>query len=412
MILFYIVILLISLNFLGTQWVGYLNHRSRLKPVPASLADVYSAERYQTFQQYKDVSYRFGRWMAWLSFAVTIFMLVYGFTALHFSLLFIDNELIRGLVFFAILGVAIEILSEPFDWYDTFVIEKKYGFTTTTVSTYVLDKLKSWLLAAVLFGGIYSLLYWLYSVFSTNFWWMAWLVVGVVSIFFAFFYSSLIVPIFNKQTPLEDGELRHKLEELAKESGFTINNIFVINGSKRSTRANAYFSGFGAKRRIVLYDTLLEKFDHEQIAAVLAHEIGHYRKKHVIYSMVLSLLSTGIMFWLFSQVVGRPEIYSAMGISGKPFYIGIIMFVLLYTPVSLLLSLGANWLSRRFEFQADAFAATHHYADFLIDALKKLAADNLSDLTPHKLYVFMHYSHPPLIQRIDHLKAVQLKMLT
>jgi STE24 endopeptidase len=283
------------------------------------------------------------------------------------------------------------------------VIEKKYGFTTTTTRTYVFDKLKSWILTILLFGGFYSLLYWLYSIFGSDFWWLAWLVVSCVSIFFAFFYSTLIVPLFNKQTPLGPGDLRQLLEQLAVESGFTIDNIYVIDGSKRSTRANAYFSGFGAKRRIVLYDTLIDKFDNEEIAAVLAHEIGHYRKKHIVFSMILSVLSTGIMFWLFSQVIGRPEIYAAMGIEGKPFYIGIILFGLLYTPVSLMLSLGSNYISRRFEFQADAFASSHHYANNLKEALKKLAADDLSDLTPHPAYVFVHYSHPPLAERLNRL---------
>lgn len=403
MTLFFIILILVSLNFIGERWLSYLNHRSRMNPVPQSLANVYSQERYQTYQEYKNVSHRFGRWVSGLSFAATLFMVIYGFAALHFALLTLDNELIRGLVFFAIFGLASEILSTPFSLYDTFVIEKKYGFTTTTTRTYVFDKLKSWILTILLFGGFYSLLYWLYSIFGSDFWWLAWLVVSCVSIFFAFFYSTLIVPLFNKQTPLGPGDLRQRLEQLAVESGFTIDNIYVIDGSKRSTRANAYFSGFGAKRRIVLYDTLIDKFDNEEIAAVLAHEIGHYRKKHIVFSMILSVLSTGIMYWLFSQVIGRPEIYAAMGIEGKPFYIGIILFGLLYTPVSLMLSLGSNYISRRFEFQADAFASSHHYANNLKEALKKLAADDLSDLTPHPAYVFVHYSHPPLAERLNRL---------
>ncbi len=406
MILFYIILILISLNFIGERWLSYKNHLSRMNPIPASLSDVYSQERYRTYQEYKTASHRFNRWVSVLSFTVTLIMVIYGFTALHFALLSINNELIRGLVFFAILGVGSELLFAPFSIYETFIIEKKYGFTTTSAKTYVTDKLKSWILAILLFGGFYSLIYWLYSMFGSDFWWMAWLVISCVSIFLAFFYSTLIVPLFNKQKPLGPGSLRQRLEQLAQKSGFTIDNIYVMDGSKRSTRANAYFSGFGSKRRIVLYDTLIDKFGDEEIAAVVAHEIGHYRKKHVVFSIILSVMSTGIMFWLFSQLVGRPEIYEAMGIDGKPFYLGIILFGLLYTPVSIMLSLGSNYISRRFEFQADAFASSLHYAINLQKALKKLAADDLTDLTPDPAYVFVHYSHPPLAQRLNHLEKL------
>ncbi|MDD3744054.1 MAG: M48 family metallopeptidase [Lentimicrobiaceae bacterium] len=296
MTVYYIVIALISLNFILGQWLSWINHRSRNKPIPQQLDDIYSPERYQTYQKYKKVSYRFGRWTSFFSFAVTLFMVIYGFTALHSVLVKIQPELLRGLVFFAVIGFGSEMLSLPFSLYDVFVIEKKYGFTTITPRTFVLDKLKSWLLTIVLFGGLYSLIYWLYTVFGTDFWWMAWVLAAGIALFFGFFYSTLFVPIFNKQLPLPAGELRQRLEQLSQECGFIISNIFVIDGSKRSTRANAYFSGFGSKRRIVLYDTLTSKLDNEEIAAIVAHEIGHYRKRHIIYSMILSIVNMGIMF--------------------------------------------------------------------------------------------------------------------
>jgi STE24 endopeptidase len=229
--------------------------------------------------------------------------------------------------------------------------------------------------------------------------------VGVLfSVLINLFYSELIVPLFNKQKPLVDGALREQIEAFATKTGFRLRNIYVIDGSKRSTKANAYFSGFGPKKRIVLFDTLIKEFTDEQIVAVLAHEIGHYKKKHVLQSLVASVLMTGIMLFLFSLVVNNPMLSQAMGASNSSFHIGLIVFGILYSPLSLVIGLLANYISRKNEFQADKFVRDNFKPEVLADALKKLSVKNLSNMVPHPSYVFFHYSHPPLLKRLERLE--------
>jgi STE24 endopeptidase len=218
------------------------------------------------------------------------------------------------------------------------------------------------------------------------------------------FYSELIVPLFNKQTLLQPGPLREKIEEFALKTGFKLRNIFVIDGSKRSTKSNAYFSGFGPKKRIVLYDTLMKDFSEEQIVAILAHEIGHYKKKHVLINLVSSVLITGLMLFLFSLVVNNPLLSKAMGAKVSSFHIGLIVFGILYSPLSLAIGLISNYISRKNEFQADRFVKDNYQPSFLAEALKKLSVKNLSNMMPHPAYVFFHYSHPTLLQRLEKLE--------
>jgi STE24 endopeptidase len=403
-IIFILIISLVLSGFLFGQLISWLNHRSRFSSIPSTLEGVYSPERYRHYLDYKKVSYRFGLLISWLSIAATLFMLFHGFVMVDdFVRTFSDSPVVQALLFFGIIGLAADLLSTPFDVYDTFVIEQKFGFNKTTPAVYVADKLKSWLLAVVIGGGLLSLIVWLYSQLGSSFWWVAWMAITAFSLFFSLFYSNLIVPLFNKQTPLEPGELHDKLNNLAERTGFSLTNIFVIDGSKRSTRANAYFTGFGSKRRIVLYDTLIGKQSTDQITAILAHEVGHYRKKHTIKTLVLSIIQTGIILFLFSFVVGNSIIYQAMGSTGQGFHLGLIVFFILYSPVSSITSVLMNYLSRRFEYQADSFAAQHADPEAMASALKLLTSDNLSDLTPHPWNVFLNYSHPPLKQRLENL---------
>lgn len=403
-ILFYCIIGLVVAGFIGGQIISYLNHRARFKPVPRILEGVYTQERYQQYLNYKRVSYNFGQIIIWLSFIATIIMLLGGF-------LFVDdyvrsitgNPILQALLFFGIIGLAADLLSTPFDIYNTFVIEQKFGFNKTTPAVYIADKFKSLLLVAVIGGGLLSLIVWLYSLLASDFWWLAWIAITAFSVVFSQFYSNLIVPLFNKQTPLEPGELRDKLNDLASKTGFNLKDIFVIDGSKRSTRANAYFTGFGSRRRIVLFDTLIRTQTTDQITAVLAHEVGHYRRKHTIKTLILSVLQTGLILFLFSIVVGNPIIYEALGSSGKSFHLGLIVFFILYSPVSSLLSIAMNYISRLYEFQADRFAVEHADPQAMASALRLLSSDNLSDLTPHPWYVFINYSHPPLGQRLERI---------
>jgi len=234
-------------------------------------------------------------------------------------------------------------------------------------------------------------------------------VIAAFSVFMSMFYSNLIVPLFNKQTPLEEGELRTAINNFADKVGFKLDNIFVIDGSKRSTKANAYFTGLGAKKRIVLYDTLIKDLGTEEIVAVLAHEVGHNKKKHVIQGLLISLIQTGIVLFIFSLLIDNPNLSNALGVKNPNFHIGLIAFGILYSPVSFVLGIFMNVLSRKNEYQADRFAAEHYKPEALASALKKLSVNNLSNLTPHKAYVFFHYSHPTLLQRLAHLKSFENK---
>lgn len=402
--LFIIILLLVLSGYLAEQWLGYLNHKAGQAKLPAILNDIYSPERYQTYLQYKKESFRLSTLVSFLTFLFSLFLLFDGFVFLdNFVSGITENQIVRGLLFFAMLGFVADLLSTPFDVYDTFVIEDKFGFNKATPKIYITDKLKTYLIVVIIGGGLLSLITWFYQITGPHFWWIAWAVLTGFSVFMAMFYSTLIVPLFNKQTPLEQGLLRERLNKLANDAGFMLKDIYVIDGSKRSTRANAYFAGLGRKRRIVLYDSLIAEQTVDEIAAVLAHEIGHFKLKHIQKSMVLGIVQTGIMLWLFSQIAGNSLIYKSIGAGHQNFHLGLVIFMILYSPLSMFISIGMNALSRKFEFQADQFSAGYVNHENLVSALKKLASNNLTNLTPHKLFVKVHHSHPPLLDRIQKL---------
>ncbi len=260
-------------------------------------------------------------------------------------------------------------------------------------------------MTVVLGGGILALVIWFFQWAGTNFWIYAWAVIAAFSIFMNLFYSRLIVPLFNKQTPLEAGSLKSKIEAYARKVGFELKNIFVIDGSKRSTKANAYFSGFGKEKRVTLYDTLINDLEEDEIVAVLAHEVGHYKRNHIIFNLTTSILLTGFTLFILSIFINNPEIAKAIGVSRPSFHAALIGFGILYSPISEITGLVMNYLSRKFEYQADDYAKNTFAALSLITSLKKLSKNSLSNLTPHPAYVFMNYSHPPLIDRVKNLKA-------
>jgi STE24 endopeptidase len=296
------------------------------------------------------------------------------------------------------------IISIPFDLYDTFVIEEKFGFNKTTPRTFVLDELKSFALSAILIGILLTGIVAIYEYVKEWFWLLAWIAVSAFSVILAFFYSEWIVPIFNKQTPLEEGELRSAIEAFAQKAAFPIQNIYVIDGSKRSTKANAYFTGFGKKKRIVLYDTLIDDLNNDEIVAVLAHEIGHYKKKHVMSGMAISLAVTGFTFWLFSYFINDPSLAYALGGKQPSFHLNMAGFSLLYIPLDDVTHFLMNCLSRRHEYEADNFTERHGAGDALVSALKKICSKSLTNLTPHPLVVFICDSHPTLLQRIHNIR--------
>ncbi|PTN08004.1 M48 family metallopeptidase [Mangrovibacterium marinum] len=407
--LFWLIIAILLFDFALERLLDYLNTTRWSDQLPDEVKGIYDDEKYRQQQAYSKVNHRFGMLTSSFSFLLIMAMLGGGGFALvnNWALSVSDSPIWSALLFFGILLLASDLLTSPFDIYSTFVIEAKFGFNKTTAKTYLLDKLKGWLLGAVIGGGLMALIIWIYRQTGASFWLWVWLVISAFSIFMAMFYSSLIVPLFNKQTPLEDGELKTAIEAFAQQVGFRLDNIFVIDGSRRSTKANAYFAGLGRKKRIVLYDTLIQDLEIPELVAVLAHEIGHYKKKHIILSLLLGIAQTGIMLYIFSLVIDSPELSQALGVDKAYFHIGLIAFGMLYSPLSSLIGIAMNIFSRKNEYQADAFAAEHQLTEPLANALKKLSVNNLSNLRPHPAYVFVHYSHPTLLQRLNALKKRQ-----
>ena len=405
--LFYIIVAIVIIDFVVDQLLDALNARHYKDPVPDSLKDVFNEEEYKKSQQYKKTNYRFGILSSTFSLVVLLlFLFLDGFDLVDdIARSLSDNAIVIALIFFGIIMVGSDLLSLPFSWYHTFVIEERFGFNKTTPKTFILDKLKGWGMMIVLGGGILALIVWFYQFAGEDFWWYAWILVAVFSIFLNMFYARLIVPLFNKQIPLSEGSLRERIEAYAQKEGFTLEKIFVIDGSKRSTKANAYFSGFGNEKRVTLYDTLINDLEEEEIVAVLAHEVGHYKKNHIIINLVISILTTGFTLWLLSLFIGNPLLSEALGVEQPGFHIGLVAFGILYSPISEITGIIMNYLSRKFEYQADNFAKDTYKAQPLINGLKKLSKNSLSNLTPHRAYVFVHYSHPPLYKRFLNLQG-------
>ena len=409
--LFWIIIAILVLDFALEWYLDYLNNSQVSEALPDEVKDLYDAEAYKKQQQYFLANKKFGMVSGLFSFVVMMLMFfLFGFAFVdNIARGFSENSIVIALIFFGILYFANEVLNIPFGIYHTFKIEERFGFNKMTPALFAADTVKGWLLTVLLGGGILALLMLIYNETGTYFWLIAWAVMSGISIFMLMFYSNLIVPLFNKQTPLEEGELRTAIQEFCKKVDFGLDDLYVIDGSKRTTKANAYFTGLGSKKRIVLYDTLMNTLNTEEIVAVLAHEIGHYKHKHTLLMLLISILNTGFMLFLLSLALGTPEtgnvhLAEALGSQYPSFHLGVIVFGILYTPISTLLGVGLNVISRRNEFQADSFAKENGLGDELGEALKKLSVSTLSNLNPHKAYVFFHYSHPTLIQRIRNLK--------
>ncbi len=404
--LFYIIIVIIIISFIKDKILDAINARHYNDPIPKELNDVYDTEEYKKSQAYKATNYRFGIWSSLFSLLLTLgFLFLDGFEYVdNIARSYSDNPIVIALIFFGIIMIASDIISTPFSYYKTFVIEEKFGFNKTTKKTFVLDKLKGLLMMIILGGSIIALIVWFYQITGNQFWLYAWGIVTVFTVFMNMFYAKLIVPLFNKQTPLEDGELRHKISAYAESVGFNLEKIFIIDGSKRSTKANAYFSGFGSEKRVTLFDTLVNDLNDEEIVAVLAHEVGHYKRNHIIINLITSILLTGLTLYILSVFISNPLLSNAIGVETPSFHVGLIAFGLLYSPISELTGLLMNYVSRVFEYQADDYAKNTYKAEPLITSLKKLSKNSLSNLTPHKSYVFMHYSHPTLLQRVRNLK--------
>ena len=410
-ILFWCIIAILVLNFAVDAILDYLNVKYADENLPKEVEGIYDAEKYKKQQEYFKTNNRFGAVSDIFNFIVIMLMFFFfGFAFVdNIARDCTDNWMLISLIFFGILYFANEIISIPFEWYQTFTIEERFGFNKMTPKIFCLDLVKEWLMTIILGGSIAALLMLFYQYTDKYFWIIAWVVVAIINIFMMMFYSSLILPLFNKQTPLPEGELRTEIEKFCAKVGYQIENLYVMDGSKRSTKANAFFTGLGAKKRIILYDTLVNTLSTEEIVAVLAHEIGHYKHKHTRAMLAISLANMAVMFFLLSLILGTPEegnlyVAQALGSENPSFHFGVLVFGILYTPISTILSIGLNCLSRHNEYQADSFARDNGLTEPLANALKKLSVSSLSNLTPHPAYVFVNYSHPTLLQRLENLK--------
>jgi STE24 endopeptidase len=371
--------------------------------IPKELEGIYNPEEYARQQAYQRTNSRFGLISGGFSFVVVLVVLLFGWIG------WLDDALREctvhflwlPLLFFGVLFIAGQIIDLPFDWYSVFRIEEWFGFNKLTHRLFISDFIKQVLLSVVIGTVLLSAVLSIYQYTGKWFWLLAWLAVSGFSLLVTFFYSEWIVPLFNKQTPLEEGELRTAIESFAQKAGFGLKNIYVMDGSKRSTKANAYFTGFGRKKRVVLFDTLIQELETEEIVAVLAHEIGHYKKKHIYQSMFISVLTMGITFYILSLFLNSLPLAEALGGKVPSFHLGMIGFALLVTPVSEVLGLVMNHISRKNEYEADRFAVQFGLGEALISGLKKISVKALSNLNPHPLVVFWYYSHPTLLQRIE-----------
>ena len=407
-ILYYSILIILIVNFLFGRWLDYLNTTRWSSDLPDDLKGIYDQDKYQKSIEYMKIKHRFSFVSESLGFVAILTLFAFGGFGLLDSFIrsVVNNPIHISLLYFGILGLVSEIFALPFKWYDTFIIETRFGFNKTSYPLFLIDQLKGLFITAVIGGAILYLIVWIYLIAGSLFWLYTLVVIASFSLFMLLFYSSIIVPLFNKQTPLPDGELKEAITAFSLKAGFLLDNIFIIDGSKRSTKANAYFTGLGSKKRIVLYDTLISELTTQEIVAVLAHEIGHYKKKHVYSGLFFSLISTSVMLYIFALVSGNSSFAEVLGSKSPGFHLSVISFGILYTPLSLIIGLFMNYISRMNEYQADRYAGEKYSGKYLALALKKLSVSNLSNLTPHPFYVFFHYSHPTLLQRLKKLQEI------
>lgn len=401
--LLYLIIGIVVLDYIFDQALDFINQRHSNAEIPVKLQGLYKEDEYAKSQAYQKARSGFGFWTSAFSTVLILSVLYFGGFGYLNSLLtpYVSDPILKSLTFFAVLFVLSDIVNLPFTYYSTFVIEERFGFNKMTIKTFVVDKLKGYLLAIVIGGLLGYALLWIINELGESFWVYALVLITGFTLFMNLFYTSLILPLFNKLTPLEDGELKDKINTYAKKVDFPLDNIFVIDGSKRSTKANAFFSGLGKKKKIVLYDTLINDHTQEELVAVLAHEVGHFKKKHIVTGLILGVFQMGVTFYVMSLLIFNSNLSTALGAQELSIPINLIAFGLLYSPISRLTGLLMNMLSRKNEYEADAYAANTYDAQPLMEALKRLSVSSLTNLTPHPLYVKVNYSHPTLLQRLE-----------
>ena len=405
--LLFLILGIVVLDYFLDQVLNLLNFKSFDRPIPSNLREVFSAEEYGKSQAYQKVRAKFGFTTSLFSVLMSVLVLLLGGFGLLDQLLreYITDPIVLGLGFFGVLFILSDLVKIPFSLYSTFVIEEQFGFNKTTLGTFILDKLKSYLLIVLIGAPLGYALLWLVVTLDQSFWVYALLLVTAFILIMNLCYTSLIMPLFNRLTPLEEGELKTAIEEYTRKVGFPLDHVYVIDGSKRSSKANAFFSGLGKRKKVVLYDTLIQDHSKEELVAVLAHEVGHYKKRHILQSLLLSVVQMAITFYVMSLMIFNENLSIALGADQLGIHLNFIAFGLLYTPISRITGLLMNMLSRKNEYEADAFAANTYQAGALVHALKTLSKNSLSNLTPNRWYEFVNYSHPSLSKRVAALES-------
>lgn len=404
----YLILGIVLLDYVIDQALDFINRRHSKSEIPDKLKGIYNEEEYARSQAYQKARGRFGFLTSIFSTLLALLVLYFGGFGYLDGLIgsYVTDPIVKSLAFFGVLFIISDVVNLPFAIYSTFVIEERFGFNKTTVRTFIIDKLKGYLLLLIIGGLLGYALLWIVNELGAFFWVYALILITAFILFMNLFYTSLILPLFNKLTPLADGELKDKINAYAKNVSFPLDNIFIIDGSKRSTKANAFFSGLGRKKKVVLYDTLIKDHTEEELVAVLAHEVGHFKKKHIVTGLILSIVQMAVTLYILSLLVFNTELSLALGGQDMAIHLNFIAFGLLYTPISRLTGLFMNALSRKNEYEADAYAASTFASKPLIEALKRLSVSTLSNLTPHPLYVRVHYSHPTLLQRIEAMERL------
>jgi STE24 endopeptidase len=403
----YIILFAISFDFILNAIADYLNLKMLRSDLPEPFQGIYDPARYRKSQQYLKVNTRFG-WITGIFdlIVILIFWFGEGFTFLDgWVRSFNYGPVFTGLIYMGILIFFKSLISLPFSIFATFVIEERFGFNQTTWSTFALDIAKGILLAILLGGPLLAGVLLFFEYAGANAWWYCWIAVTLYMLGVQFIAPTWIMPLFNKFSPLEEGDLKTSILSYAASIKFPIENVYVMDGSRRSSKSNAFFTGFGKHRRIVLFDTLIKQHTTGELLAVLAHEMGHYKKKHILQSLILGIIQMGIMLYLLSLFISYQGLFDAFYMPQKSVYAGLIFFGMLYSPLGFIIGIFMQTLSRKNEFAADRFSVeTTRDPESMADALKKLSINNLSNLLPHPLYVFLNYSHPPVLQRI---RAIQ-----
>ncbi len=404
----FLILSILILGYLLDLAVSLLTLRSLDPNLPEEFMGMYDVDEYRRSQQYTRASTRFSLLQDSLMLPLTIgFIVMGGFNILdQWARDFGFSEIPTGLVFTGALLLLSALIHLPFSLYSTFVVEGRFGLNRTTVKTFILDIVKTVFLAILLGGPLLALMLWFFEWGGNVAWLYCWLVVVVFTVIMQFLAPVIIMPLFNRFTPLAEGPLKQAITDYARQQNFAIQGIYTMDGSKRSSRLNAFFTGFGKFRRIVFFDTLMEKMTVEELVAILAHEMGHFKNKHILKMMVAGILQTGLMFSILALFIENPDLFAAFGVEHLSIYASLVFFSFLYAPISMLLSVVGNVFSRNYEYQADAYAiSTTGMGRQLIAGLKKLCLANLANLTPHPLQVFLQYSHPPVLQRIEAIKA-------